>query len=98
MTEHITPKKCVNRDKCDFATHQRMFKVLGIVEILCYGDLPPTKLLTLLTAAKHPSSAFYRIQLDDTQIGGWIFLEFAKEIDNSLTEEISSELYHLNVF
>ena len=34
------PKKRVNRDKCDFATKQRMFEVLAIVEILNYRGLP----------------------------------------------------------
>lgn len=35
MAESITHKKCVNRNKCDFATKQHiMFKALAIVEIL----------------------------------------------------------------
>ena len=33
-------KKSVYRDKCVFATKERMFRVLGIIEILHYGGLP----------------------------------------------------------
>ena len=33
-------KKCVNRDKCSFATEQRMFGVFAIDEILRYRGSP----------------------------------------------------------
>ena len=33
---NIPVKKRVNRDKCSFATKQRMFGVFAIDEILCY--------------------------------------------------------------
>ena len=36
---NIIPKKCVNRDKCDFATKQRMFGVFPIDEILRYRGI-----------------------------------------------------------
>ena len=36
----LSEKKHVNRDKCVFATKQRMFGVLAIVEILNYRGLP----------------------------------------------------------
>ena len=36
----LSGKKRVNRDKYDFATKQRMFGVLAIVEILNYRGLP----------------------------------------------------------
>ena len=35
-------KKCVNRDKCVFASKQRMFGVLAPIEILHYRGLPIT--------------------------------------------------------
>ena len=36
---NIIPKKRVNRDKCNFATKQRMFGVFAIVEILRYRGI-----------------------------------------------------------
>ena len=36
----LSEKRRVNRDKCVFATKQRMFGVLAIVEILNYRGLP----------------------------------------------------------
>ena len=36
---NIIPKKRANRDKCDFATKQRMFGVFAIDEILCYQGM-----------------------------------------------------------
>ena len=39
MAENMTPKKCLNFEKWDFATKQRMFGVLAIVDILCYRGL-----------------------------------------------------------
>ena len=53
MAVNTSPKKQVNRDKCDFATKQCMFGVLAIVEILNYRILPipdPTHQATLLSS------------------------------------------------
>ena len=36
MNGNIIPKKRVNRDKCGFATKQRMFGAFAIFEILRY--------------------------------------------------------------
>ena len=36
---NIRPKKCVNRDKSNFATEQRMFGVFAIDEILRYREI-----------------------------------------------------------
>ena len=47
MAESITPKKRVNRNKCNFATKQRMIGVLAIVEILRYRGFPIPESQTL---------------------------------------------------
>ena len=47
MAKCITSKKCIDRDKCDFATIQGMFGVLAIYEILCYQGLPIPESRTL---------------------------------------------------
>ena len=39
-SRHLLSEKSVNRDKYDFATKQRMFGVMAIVEILNYRGLP----------------------------------------------------------
>ena len=36
----LSEKKSINRDKCVFATKERMFRVLAIIEILHYRGLP----------------------------------------------------------
>ena len=36
---NIIPKKCVNRDKCNFAAKLRLFEVFAIDEILRYRGI-----------------------------------------------------------